>query len=219
MALFAWTAAIQGSTDMVLGVFNTTSASAAVPVPSRQWDFPAHAPLLRLEQASLGMVSGTFSPTLATHASGLYRVSGASVPLPWITSIVSGSNRVAWPGKTSMPPAPIPSCASTSETGTYTAIASGLTGNSYTDLTAQNGVNYYYAVSATVNGQQTPNSAAFSVLPSPAQGTVSWNFDYDGTVSGADVAGVAPEDNWNDDTPRESMTISWINRGGTTELD
>lgn len=94
------------------------------------------------------------------------------------------------------------------------------TGLSYTDLTAQNGTKYFYAVSATlVGGQETINSGARSALPPLAQGIVGWNYDRYGTVSGTSVAGAVPAANWNNTYPTNRVANLADNRGGETTLD
>lgn len=219
--LIAWTADAENSTDKYLGVFNATSSSASVPVTLSAMGLTGTCSIRSLwDHTDLGTISsGTFSPTLASHRGALYRISGTSVPVPWITSIVSGSNRVAISWE------PIGTATSysvkraTSETGTYTTLVSNRTTTSYTDLTPQNGTTYYYAVSAIVAGQETPNSGAFAALPASAQGTISWNFDRYGTVSGTSVAGVVPVANWDNTVSTGALTNLIDNRGGATMVD
>jgi alpha-galactosidase len=218
--LIAWTADAEGSSDKYLAVFNATSSSASVPVTLSTMGFGGTCTIRSLwDQTDLGTFSGIFSPTLASHRGALYRISGTSVPVPWISSIVSGGNRVALSWEAISSASSYSVKRATSETGTYTTIASGLSGTSYTDLTAQNGTTYYYAVSAVISGQETLNSAPFSALPTAAQGIISWNYDRYGTVSGSSVAGVAPVANWNNTDPDNPVTNLADHLGGTTTLD
>ena len=218
--LIAWTADVEGSSDKYLAVFNATSSSASVPVTLSAMGFTGTCSIRSLwDHTDLGTFSGTFSPTIASHRGALYRISGASTPVPWISSIVSGSNRVALSWEAINSASSYSVKRATSETGTYATIASGLSGTSYTDLTALNGTTYYYAVSAVISGQETLNSAAFSALPAAAQGIVSWNYDRYGTVSGTRVAGIEAVANWNNSWP-SNPTVNLIdNTGGTTTLD
>jgi hypothetical protein len=218
--LIAWTTDDEDSSDKYLAVFNATGSPASVPVTLSAMGFTGPCSIRSLwDHTDLGVFNGTFSPTLASHRGALYRISGASVPVPWITRITSGSNRVAlsWEAIDSADSYAVKRA--TSETGAYTTLASGLSGANFTDLTAQNGATYYYAVSATIGGQETPNSAAFSALPAPAQGIVSWNFDRYGTLAGTSVAGVAPVANWNNSYPDNPVTNLTDNRGSNTMVD
>jgi len=53
----------------------------------------------------------------------------------------------------------------TSATGPFTAIANGVTGNTYSDTVSANGATYYYVVSAVNGGGESANSAGASVKP------------------------------------------------------
>jgi hypothetical protein len=218
--LIAWTADAEGSSDKYLAVLNATGSSASIPVALSAMGFSGSCSIRSLwNHTDLGTVSGTFSPTINSHGAALYRISGSSTPVPWIRSIVSGSNRVALSWESISAASSYSVKRATSETGSYTTIASGLTGTSYTDPTAQNGTNYFYTVSAIINGQETLNSAAFAALPAAAQGAVSWNYDRNGTVSGANVAGVVAVANWNNTYPNNPVTNLPDSLGGLTRVD
>jgi alpha-galactosidase len=215
----AWTADVEGSSDKYLAVFNATGSSTSVPVTLAALGFTGACSVRSLwDKTDLGTFSGTFSPTLASHRGALYRLSGPSIPVPWLSGIVAGSNRVAisWEAINSASSYSVKR--STSESGTYSTIASGVTGVGYTDLTAQNGSTYFYSVSATINGQETPNSGSFSATAG-TQGVVSWNFDRYGTVSSTSVAGVEPVTNWNNSYPSNPTKNLADNRGATTTVD
>ena len=59
----------------------------------------------------------------------------------------------------------------TSPSGSYTAIATGVTGTSYTDTTAQPGTTYYYAIAATNGSGASANSTQVNALTAPAAPT------------------------------------------------
>jgi alpha-galactosidase len=215
----AWTADVEGSSDKYLAVFNATGSSTSVPVTLAAMGFTGACSIRSLwDKTDLGTFSGTFSPTLASHRGTLYRISGPSTPVPWLSGIVAGSNRVAisWEAINSASSYLVKRA--TSETGTYSTIASGVTGVSYTDLTAQNGSTYFYSVSATIDGQETTNSGALSATAG-TQGVVSWNFDRYGTVSSTSVAGVELVSNWNNSYPSNPTENLTDNRGATTTVD
>ena len=218
--LLAWTADVEGSADKYLGVFNATGSSASVPVNLAALGFTGACSVHSLwDHADLGMVTGTFSPVLPSHGGALYRVAGATVPVPWINGTVPGNGKVAlsWDA--------VPGAGSykvkraTSEAGDYTTIASGLSSTGYTDSAAQNGTTYFYAVSALIGGQETPTSGARAALPTVAQGIVGWNFDLYGTVAGTSVAGVVPAANWNNSYPNNPVTNLVNSLGGSTTVD
>jgi hypothetical protein len=87
---------------------------------------------------------------------------------------------------------------SATENGTYTTIASGVTGNYYKDTTVQNGTVYYYKVAAVNgNGAGWDSYRAKVDLTAPVSGTVGtvWRDDHLGsttegvaTVNGASIA-------------------------------
>ena len=187
--LIAWTADAEGSTNKYLAVFNATGSTAAVPVSLVSLGFTNACAIRSLwDGVNLGSFSGTFSPSIASHRAGLYRLSGPAIPVPWITNAVAGTNRVtlSWEGIGGASSYSVKRA--TSETGAYQTIANGVTGISYTDLAAQNGTTYYYAVSVIIGGEESPNSAARAATPVGAPGIVSWNYDRYGTVSGNNVA-------------------------------
>src|SRR5450756_2518614 len=121
---------------------------------------------------------------LAIHSvtsGALYQLSGPAIPVPWITNAATGSNRVtlSWEGIGAASSYSVKR--STSETGTYQTIATGVTNVFYTDLAVQNAWTYYYVVSVIVGGRESPNSAAFAATPAGMPGIVSWNYDRYGT--------------------------------------
>lgn len=54
----------------------------------------------------------------------------------------------------------------TSATGPFAIVKAGLTTTSYTDTSLSNGSTYYYVVSATISGVESPNSTPVSATPS-----------------------------------------------------
>jgi alpha-galactosidase len=214
--LIAWTADAEDSTNKYLAVFNATAATANVPVSLASMGFTNTCLIRSLwGQTDLGSFSGTFSPSIPSHGAALYRLAGPSIPVPWITNAVAGSNRVtiSWE--------PIPAASSffvkrsTSETGTYQTIASGVTDASYTDVSAQNGTTYYYLVSALIGARESPDSEVRSATPAGSPGIVSWNYDDNGTVpGGAAIAGVEPAANWNNSWP-DNPTVDLVDNTGS----
>ncbi|HLP78368.1 MAG TPA: glycoside hydrolase family 27 protein [Candidatus Paceibacterota bacterium] len=218
--LIAWVADAENSTNKYLAVFNATSSSATVPVNLSSMGYTGSCRIRSLwGQASLGNVFGTFSPTLAAHRGVLYRISGAFIPTPWITSAIAGSNRVmlVWENITNASSYSIKRA--TSEAGTYSIIATGITCTNFTDVTAQNGTNYFYVVSAIIGGQESPNSGARSATPVGAPGIVSWNYDRYGTIPSTGMAGVQPAANWNNSWPNDPTVNLVDNTGAPTTVD
>jgi len=212
--LIAWTADAGDATNKYLAVFNTTGAAAPVPVSLFALGFTNACAVRSLwNQTDLGAVSGTFSPVLASHRGALYRLAGPSLPVPWLTAAVGGSNRVSLTWEVAAPVVAYFVKRATTETGSYVTIASGLTNAAYVDLTALNGTTYYYAVSAKVGGQESPNSAVRSATPVGVAGIVSWNYDRYGTVTGAAIAGVEPAAHWNNSYP-DDPTVNLVDQQG-----
>ena len=219
--LIAWTADAEGSTNKYLAVFNATSSTANVPVSLFSMGFTNSCTIRSLwNQTDLGSFSGTFSPSIPSHGTALYRLSGASMPVPWITNAIADSNQVviSWE--------PIPSASSysvkrsTSETGTYQTIVSGVTDTSYTDTGVQKGTTYYYIVTASIGGQESPDSEVRSATPVGAPGIVSWNYDDYGTVPGGSaMAGVILASNWNNSWPNNPTVNLVDNAGSPTTVD
>jgi len=218
--LIAWTADVEGSTDKYLAVFNATASSSVVPVNLLTLGYTNACSIRSLwDGVELGSFRGTFLPTVQTHRGVLYRLSGPTIPTPWITNAVSGTNRVilGWE--------PINTANSysvkraTSESGPYQTIASGLTSTTYTDLTVQNGTTYYYVVSALFGGQESPNSGDQSATPVGSPGIVSWNYDAYGTVAGTSIAGVIAVSNWNNSYPSDPTVHLVDSTGFPTTVD
>lgn len=219
--LIAWVADDANSTNKYLALFNATGSSASVPVNLASIGYTYSCTIRRLwDGVNLGSFMGTFSPTLAAHRGQLYRLSGPTIPVPWLTEAAAGNSlvRLAWEN--------IPAASyyrvkrATSETGSYTTIATGVTGTNYTDTTAQNGTTYYYVVSAMVGAQETPNSGMRAATPAGAPGVVSWNYDRYGTISsGTGRAGVAAATNWNNSWPDDPTVNLRDQNGSPTTVD
>ena len=107
----------------------------------------------------------------------------------------------------------------TSENGPFIVIADDLAATSHIDTTVENGTTYYYAVSAMVSGQETPDSGARVATPAGPPQIVGWNYDRHGTVSGSAVAGVVPAANWNNSWPDNPLSNLIDSAGRATTLD
>jgi hypothetical protein len=146
--LIAWVSDDANSTNKYLALFNATGSSASVPVNLASIGYTNSCSIRRLwDGVELGSFTGTFTPTLASHRGQLYRLSGPTIPIAWLTDAIAGSNqvRLAWENISTASSYRVKR--TTSETGSYATIADHVTGTNYTDLTAQNGTTYYYAVS------------------------------------------------------------------------
>ncbi len=213
--LIAWVADDAVSTNKYLALFNATGSSASVPVNLTTIGYTNSCSIRRLwDGANLGLFTGTFSPTLAAHRGQLYRLSGPTIPVPWLTDAAAGNNQVALTWEV------IPSASfyrvkrAAMETGPYTTLVTGVTTTNYTDAAAQNGVTYYYAVSAMIGGQESPNSGARLATPAGPPGIVSWNYDRYGTVPGGTArAGVEVATNWNNSWP-DNPTVNLRDQNG-----
>lgn len=218
--LIAWTADAVGSTNKYLAVFNATGSTTNIPVSLFAMGFTNACSIRSLwDGADLGSFTGTFSPSLSAHRGLLYRLSGPSTPVPWLTDISAGSNRVslAWEAIGSASSYSIKR--STSETGLYVVVASGVTDSSYTDTTVTNGTTHFYVVTAMVSGQETPPSQVRSATPAGPPGIVSWNYDRFGSVSGSAIAGVEPTANWNNTWPNNPVSNLTDHTGAPTTMD
>lgn len=218
--LIAWMADAENSTDKYLAIFNTGAAAANVPVVLSTMGFTGGAQVRSLwGQADLGLYTGIFSPFVASHGASLFRLSGASLPTPWMTGATAGNTQVvlAWEAIGSATSYRVKRAAT--EVGPYTVIADGLAETDFTDTSVQNGTTYFYAVSAVIGGRETPDSGARSATPLGAPQIVGWNYDRFGTVTGSAVAGVVPAANWNNSYPNNPVTDLIDSSGATTTLD
>lgn len=103
--------------------------------------------------------SGTPTPTAPAAPAGLSAAPGDSkVALSWSASSGASSYIVK---------------RSTSSTGAYTTLVSGLTATSYTDNTATNGTAYYYVVNAVNSAGTSANSNPVSATPQAASSNPS----------------------------------------------
>lgn len=99
--LLAWTADAEGSTHKYLALFNATANTTNVPVNLASMGYTNACAIRSLwDGTNLGSFSGTFTPSIPPHRGALYRLSGPTIPVPWITNAASGSNRVtlSWEG-------------------------------------------------------------------------------------------------------------------------
>jgi hypothetical protein len=107
---------------------------------------------------------------------------------------------------------------STSANGPYQTIATGLLTSTYTDVAVQNGVTYYYVVSAIVGGQESPDSGPRAATPIGPPGIISWNYDRYGTVAGTAIAGVVAVSNWNNSYPNDPVSNLADHNGAPTTV-
>jgi hypothetical protein len=217
--LIAWIADAEGSTNKYLAVFNANGNTTNISVNLFSMGFTNACAIRSLwDQADLGSFSGTFSPSIPSHRGALYRLSGPAIPVPWITNAVAGSNRVtlSWEGIAAASSYSVKRA--TTEAGAYLTIATGVTNVAFSDLTAQNGTTYYYAVSVIVGGQESPNSGMRSATPVGAPGSVSWNYDRYGTLNSNNVAGVVAVSNWNNSYPNDPVANLTDNTGAPTTV-
>ena len=218
--LVAWTADDEGSSDKFLAVFNTGSSSSSVPVTLFSLGFTGSVQIRSLwDQLNLGAHGGSFAPVIGSHDAALYRLAGASLPVPWITAAVAGDGEVRLAWETIASASSYRLKRATAEGGPYVVIADFLTDPQVDDLSVQNGTTYFYAVSAIVNGQETPDSGIRSATPLGEPGIVGWNYDRFGTVSGSAIAGVVPAANWNNSWPNNPVSNLIDGNGAPTTLD
>lgn len=218
--LVAWTADAENSPDKYLALFNTGASAANVPVNLATLGYSGTVQVRGLwEKTDFGGYTGTFSPVIPSHGGALYRLSGNSLPTPWLLSATGGDSRVtlAWE--------PLASATSytlrraTAEAGPFTPLATGLTDASFVDTTVANGTTYYYTLSATITGQQTPDSGVLAATPMGLPGIVGWNYDRYGTLAPASIAGAVPTTNWNNSWPNNPVANLVDNNGHATTLD
>jgi len=218
--LVAWVADKESSTDKYLAVFNTGSSTANVPVDLSTLGYAGAAQVRSLwDQSDLGSYSGTFSPFMASHGAALYQLSGEVRPTPWMTGANAGDGMVSVSWEELATATSYRLKRGTSESGPFTVIADNLSGTSFIDASVENGTTYYYAVSAIVSGQETPDSGAHAATPAGAPQTVSWNYDRFGTVTGTAIAGVVPVANWNNSWPSNPVSNLIDSAGKPTSLD
>ncbi|MCB1130057.1 MAG: hypothetical protein KDN05_02945 [Verrucomicrobiae bacterium] len=225
----AWVADDEDSDDKYLAVFNTGGTSTTVAVDLADLGFTASVGILSLwDQVDLGSFTGTFSPSVNAHGAKLFRLSGVSLPTPWITvaSAAEAGVTVGWEE--------IPTADSytlkrgNSEAGPFLVVASGLTSPSHLDATVADRTGYYYVVSATVSGEEGPDSGPRYVISDGVPDTVSWNYDAWSTVGG-DGAGSLPPlgaeagadraGAWSQTYPNNPVTNLRDALGGATSLD
>ena len=215
-----WTADVEGSTDKYLAVFNAGSSTAAVPVQLSSMGFNGSCQIRSLwDGADLGAFNGSFSPSIGSHGAALYRISGVSVPVPWLSQATAGNQKVALAWESIGTATSYRVKRAISETGPFSVIADDLILPEFTDTTVTNGTTYQYVVSAIVAGQETPDSGVLSATPLGLPQIVGWNYDRNGTVTGSDVAGVVPAANWNNSYPSNPLSNLIDSAGFATTLD
>jgi alpha-galactosidase len=216
----AWTADSDNSSDKYLAVFNTGTASTTIPVTLSTMGFTGNVSVRSLwDHTDLGTVSGTFSPAVPSHGAVLYRLSGASMPVPWLSSAKKADRSVTLTWAATSGAGSYRVKRGTAITGPFTTVGDNLTGTTYTDASLTNGTTYYYTVSAIINGSETPNSNVISATPSPQAGPVSWNYDRYGSVSGSASAGANASANWNNSYPNNPVSNLIDANGFQTTLD
>lgn len=219
--LIAWVANDANSTNKYLALFNTTGSSASVPVNLAALGYTNACSIRRLwDGVNLGSFSGTFSPTLASHRGQLYRLSGPTIPVPWLTDAAAGNGQVTLSWEI------IPGALfyrvkrALAENGPFTTIVTGVTTTNHIDGSLQNGATYYYHVTAMIGGQESPASNVRAAIPAGAPGIVSWNYDRYGTIPDfTGRAGVEATTNWNNSWP-DNPTVNLRDQNGSpTTLD
>ncbi len=216
----AWVADVEGSADKYLGVFNTGGSGTTVAVDLSALGFTGEVEVRSLwETSDLGSVTGSFEPTVASHEGRLFRLSGPGLPTPWLASATGSDGEVTLAWEELAEASAYHLKRGLSETGPFELIAADLTETTFADTSVTNGTTYYYAVSATVSGQETPDSGALPALPVGEAGIIGWNYDRYGTLGGDRVAGVVPAANWNNSWPDNPLTNLSDASGTVTSLD
>ena len=218
--LVAWAADAEDSSDKYVAVFNAGGSSASVAVDLSSLGFTGSVEIRSLwDQMNLGTHSGSFEPVIGSHDAALYRLTGASLPVPWITAAAAGDGevRLAWEAIGSASSYRLKRA--TAEGGPFVVIADSLTDPEIEDMSVQNGTRYFYTVSAIVGGQETPDSGVRSATPLGAPGIVGWNYDRYGTVTGSAIAGVVPAAHWNNSWPDNPVSNLVDGDGLPTTLD
>ena len=207
--LIAWVADATDSSNKYLAVFNATESRSAVSVDLTDLGYNGDCSIRSLwDQSDLGTYNGTFAPTVNSHGAALYSISGAVISTPWLSSISADDGVVELSWEIVDSAASYSVKRALSEDGVFTTIASGLTGTSYADSSVENGTVYYYAVSAMIDGEESPDSNVRYDVPASGIGIVSWNWNSygDSPTDVSAAAGVEPVavSFWND---------SWIDAG------
>ncbi len=216
----AWVADDENSNDKYLAVFNTGASATNVPVTLSSLGFSGTVQVRSLWSLSdLGPYTGTFSPFIGSHGAEIYRLSGASLPTPWMTGATAGDGKVSLSWEALAGATSYRLKRATTEAGPFTVIADELTGSSYVDTSVQNGTTYHYVVSAIVTGGETPDSGSRAATPAGAPQIVGWNYDRYGTVTGSAIAGVVPAANWNNSWPDNPLNNLIDSAGRATTLD
>ncbi|RYD36554.1 MAG: glycoside hydrolase family 27 protein [Verrucomicrobiaceae bacterium] len=216
----AWTADAENSTDKYLAVFNTGASATNVPVTLSSLGFTGTVQIRSLwNMADIGPYTGTFSPFIGSHGGELYRLSGASLPTPWLTGAVAGDGKVSLEWQEIASATSYKLKRATSEAGPFVVIADRLTTTGYIDASVVNGTAYHYVVSAVVSGQETPDSGSRVAIPAGPPQIVGWNYDRYGTVGGTAIAGVVPAANWNNSWPDNPLNNLIDSAGRPTTLD
>ena len=226
-----WVADAVDSSDKYLAVFNATESSAAVSVDLTALGYNGNCSIRSLwNQTDLGSFSGTFAPEINAHGAALYRISGDVVPTPWLSDIAATDGRVELAWETLETASSYNVKRARSESGPFAVISSNVTASAYTDSSAMNGTEYFYAVSAVVGGVESPDSNIRSemvILSQNLARVVSWNLNaYSDSPTGASpTAGVSPvgvpywNDTWIDGNDGSSMSDLRDNTGEATMVD
>jgi autotransporter-associated beta strand protein len=122
-----------------------------------------------------GLADGTsyYYAITATNGSGSSansaQVNTITIPAaPTGPSATGGTSQVALTWNASTGASTYNVLRATSANGTYTSVATALTGTSYTDTGLSSGTTYYYAVTATNGSGSSANSTQVNAVPAPA---------------------------------------------------
>jgi hypothetical protein len=164
----------------------------------------------------VGLVVSSTSGSLNTSTFSNVQITGGNGGAPIVTPAAppafmaaAGENAVSLRWQSSFGATGYTIKRATSSGGTYSTIASGVTGSSYTDTTATNGTTYYYVVNAINSAGASANSAEDSATPFIPMVNVAFG----GTASSSMIGGRS----WEQPSAAFDRNSAWVwaNANGT----
>jgi hypothetical protein len=170
--LYVWVANVPNSTDKYVGFFNTrdpvagqTGAVVTVSLSSAGMSGTCQVRDL-WARASVGNATTSFSAIVHWHGANLYRLTGGhNAKPPGTLAATAGNTQIQLVWDSSSGATSYNVYRGTATGGPYSSVATGVSGTTYIDSGLDNGIPYYYVVSANTDAGTSVQSTEVSAVP------------------------------------------------------